>query len=724
MKLSCPAEPQYHHRPGVPLAAAGLSLALICLLSASIAQGAASNSVARVWNERALAAIRQDTPHPPGQARNYFAFSICMYDAWAAYDPVAVGFLYHGKHTAPNIASARSNALSYAVFRMMKERHAFSRTAAATLAADDALMTSLGYDLNDQSRDTNTPTGVGNTIYDVVSLWFTQDGANATNGLPYPQTNSPVNLPDYPVGDPRRYTYTNPALATDRPGIDDGFGQTVVDINRWQRLNVVNAVDQNGFPTSPVQPYLGVQWLYVRPYAMARVDATLPWIDPGPPPFYGGATHAKFVDEIVAVIRASSELDPNDGVMIDISPGVYGNNSLSFDGVYGGTNGLDTIYDGHGYTNNPVTGAPYAPNLVRRGDYVRALAEFWADGPNSETPPGHWNVVANDLADNPLLVKKIGGVGPVVDDLEWDVKMYFAINSAAHEAACSAWALKRYYDAYRPMSCVRFLGRLGQSSNPALPSYNPNGLPLVTNLIELVTLQSRASGRHPGLTVGKIALRAWPGETPQRAVPNGVKWIHADTWTTYQRSNFVVPAFPGYISGHSTFSRSAAEVLTGITGSKYFPGGFHSYTITNLLNEKGPTQPVSLTYATYYDAADGAGLSRIYGGIHPPIDNVGGRRVGEMAGKGVWEAVRKYFDGTIKDQPINLAFKKLNPTQGEVRYNTIRGMYYKLQATTNLNAPFVDVPGGTVLATEASLAITHSLTESNRFFRAVRTLTP
>src|SRR2546428_14175186 len=55
-------------------------------------QAAASNSIARVWNERALAAIRQDTPHPPGQARNYFSFSICMYDAWAAYDPVAVGY--------------------------------------------------------------------------------------------------------------------------------------------------------------------------------------------------------------------------------------------------------------------------------------------------------------------------------------------------------------------------------------------------------------------------------------------------------------------------------------------------------------------------------------------------------------------------------------------------------------------------------------------------------
>src|SRR5262245_41452274 len=110
-------------------------LALVALLWAGTldSHGAPSNSVARVWNERALAAIRSDTPHPPGQARNLFSFSICMYDAWAAYDPVAVGYVYRAKHTASNIAAARSNAISYAVFRMMKERHAYSRTAATTL---------------------------------------------------------------------------------------------------------------------------------------------------------------------------------------------------------------------------------------------------------------------------------------------------------------------------------------------------------------------------------------------------------------------------------------------------------------------------------------------------------------------------------------------------------------------------------------------------------------
>jgi hypothetical protein len=98
--------------------------------------------------------------------------------------------------------------------------------------------------------------------------------------------------------------------------------------------------------------------------------------------------------------------------------------------------------------------------------------------------------------------------------------------------------------------------------------------------------------------------------------------------------------------------------------------------------------------------------------------------VGEMTGKGVWEAARKYFDGSIKDSPINLAIKKLSSSQGEVRYNTLRGMYYKLQATTNLDQPFTDLPGGTVLALDSSLAATNALSGTGTLYRAVRTLTP
>src|SRR5215470_8988067 len=105
----------FNVKRGLPIPARLQAFFLILLAIGGTAidsRAAASNSIARVWNERAIAAIRADTPHPPGQARNYFSFSVCMYDAWAAYDPVAIGYVYRGKHTAPDIQSARSNAIS------------------------------------------------------------------------------------------------------------------------------------------------------------------------------------------------------------------------------------------------------------------------------------------------------------------------------------------------------------------------------------------------------------------------------------------------------------------------------------------------------------------------------------------------------------------------------------------------------------------------------------
>src|SRR5882757_10826844 len=125
-------------------------------------------SIARNWSERALESIRMDTPHPPAQARNLFSYSVCMYDAWAAYDTNAVGFIYRGKHTAPDVAAARREAISYAVYRMMVERLAYSRTATNQAIRNPDFMTALGCDPNNNSRDTYTPAGVGNSIYDAV----------------------------------------------------------------------------------------------------------------------------------------------------------------------------------------------------------------------------------------------------------------------------------------------------------------------------------------------------------------------------------------------------------------------------------------------------------------------------------------------------------------------------------------------------------------------------
>jgi len=186
----------------------------------------------------------------------------------------------------------------------------------------------------------------------------------------------------------------------------------------------------------------------------------------------------------------------------------------------------------------------------------------------------------------------------------------------------------------------------------------------------------------------------------------------------------VTPAFPGYISGHSTFSRSAAEVMTAFTGSKWFPHGLGSFTITKLIDEAGPTQPVTLQWASYYDGADQVGLSRIWGGIHPPVDDFVGRRVGSQVGKGAWELARKFFDGSVINSEVQLATHKLEGNNMELRFNAVRGLYYKIETSTNAAGPYTDGGNPGQVAFEASVAATNILGDGSKFFRISGSLSP
>ena len=336
----------------------------------------------------------------------------------------------------------------------------------------------------------------------------------------------------------------------------------------------------------------------------------------------------------VALLPTSLDVANND--FIDISPGVIGANAL-------GSN------NGRGRTTNPVTGRPYAPQNVRAGDFYRAIAEFWADGPKSETPPGHWNVIANSVSDVLAPDLRIGGSGAVVDRLQWDVKMYLALNGAVHDAAIAAWGLKGRYDGARPISMIRYMASRGQSTDPSLGVYNKEGLPLVPGLIELITTEKTAIGgpmRTLAGNEGKIAIRAWRPGFADTSAPR-VGWILGTTWMPYQLSTFVTPSFQGYISGHSTFSRAAAEVLTSMTGSEYFPGGLSERTITagTFKIENGPSADVVLQWASYYDAADQAGQSRLFGGIHVQADDFTGRILGSICGKDAWALAQRYYAG-------------------------------------------------------------------------------
>jgi hypothetical protein len=572
-------------------------------------------SVARRWDEALLGAIRRDVPAPTTHSRNLFHLSAAMWDAWAAYDPTADGYFVAERHEADDVRAAREAAISYAAYRLLLHRYSLATGVEKTFAELSSLMQALCYRIDYTSTEGDSPAALGNRIAAAVIAAGRQDGSHERQRYADP-TYKPVNEP----------------LVVKEPGT------TMHDATLWQPLALDRLVAQNGLPIpGSVQGYVGPQWGHVKGFAVEPSPRGLP-VDPGATGL-GVPEDAAFKRAALEVIRKSSELDPADGRTIDIGPGALGDNPL-------GTN------DGDGHDVNPVTRKPYAPDRVTRGDYGRVLAEFWADGPSSETPPGHWNVIANEVSDSPELARRREETGPA-DRLEWDVKLYFALNGAVHDAAIAAWGAKRVYETARPISMIRYMGSRGQSSDRRSPSYDPKGLPLVPGLVEVITRASSAPGQpHAALAdhVGEIAVRAWQGPPEDPARKADVGWILASRWMPYQRPTFVTPAFPGYVSGHSTFSRAAAEVLTAFTGSPYFPGGlFESrHPVASLSVERGPSREVVLQAATYFDAADQAGISRIYGGIHIPEDDFAGRRIGSLCGKQALALAQRYFDGSAR----------------------------------------------------------------------------
>ena len=443
---------------------------------------------------------------------------------------------------------------------------------------------------------------------------------------------------------------------------------TVLDLNRWQPLTLDLFIDQSGNPIPGETPeFLSPEWGQVTSWALTDADLTSytrngfeykVYHDPGEPALHdmnGLGTSDIYLDGHSMVALWSGMLDPTDGVMWDISPASIGNRDTypttleTYATLYDATNGGSPSL---GHSINPSTGSAYTLNMVPRGDYARVLAEFWADGPDSETPPGHWFTILNYVSDHPQLVKQFQGEGDVLDDLEWDVKVYLALGSAMHDCAVSSWGAKGWYDSSRPITAIRGMAELGQSTDSAANNYHPGGLPLIPGSIETVEAVDDLAGTL-GENVGKIKLWAWKGSSAINNVDTefaGVGWVLAEAWEPYQRPSFVSPPFAGYVSGHSTYSRAAAEVLTAFTGDAYFPGGMGTFLAPAnefLVFEDGPSVDVELQWATYRDASDECSLSRIYGGIHPYFDDVPGRLMGIEIGLDAYDRTVSFFgDGT------------------------------------------------------------------------------
>jgi hypothetical protein len=223
-------------------------------------------------------------------------------------------------------------------------------------------------------------------------------------------------------------------------------------------------------------------------------------------------------------------------------------------------------------------------------DEQKVIAEYWADGPRSELPPGHWNLFAQ-------FVSRRDHHGDRAHGLERDVKLFFALTNALADASCCAWDNKRAFNSVRPITAIRVLFR----------------------------------GRP---------VRAWAGPY------QGTKLIDGATWFPYQLPSFPTPPFPEYSSGHSTFSAAAAEILKRFTHSDRF-GARVTLPAGSSRVEPGtvPTGDVALSWPSFSDAADQAGISRRYGGIHFEQGDLDGRATGRIVARLAWERAERYWDG-------------------------------------------------------------------------------
>ena len=218
----------------------------------------------------------------------------------------------------------------------------------------------------------------------------------------------------------------------------------------------------------------------------------------------------------------------------------------------------------------------------------KLIVEYWADGPASEFPPGHWGLFAQFVSE-----RDNNSIGK-------DAKMFFAMHNASFDAGIVAWHLKRKFDGVRPITAVRFF-KQGQS------------------------------------------IVAWGG--PGRPV----EAIQGEKWMPYNPGSNPTPAFPGYVSGHSSFSSASATVLQLITGSDKFD--FKTTIPANFGRvEPGvPAVPTVITFKKFSDAVNEAGMSRLYGGIHFKDDNTAGQVIGTAAGQLAYDKARKLFNGSSDD---------------------------------------------------------------------------
>jgi hypothetical protein len=449
--------------------AARLALLAVALLVApSAAIHAAADTVALHWNAGALEAIRRSTLPPPAVARALAILHTCIYDAWAAFDPIAAGVHAHTKTGASGDDDV-ARAISHAAHR------ALTNLFPAQRPLFDELMAELGLDALDLSHPASL---VGVHAAQAGLDARAMDGANQSGGYADSTGYIPVNSPDL-----------------------------VVDPNRWQPLRM---------PDGSVQTYALPHWGLVRPFALTSADQFRP---PAPVAF----PHGLYWKQALEILHMSAQLT----------------------------------------------------------DRQKVIAGYWADGPRTETPPGHWCLFA-------AFVSRRDG-----HTLEQDVKLFFALANALMDAGIAVWEAKTHYDYVRPATAIRFL----------------------------------FAGRP---------VRAWAGPFL------GTRLIPGETWRSYVATPPFADYVSGHsafsaasaeiLRSYTGSDRFGAQVTIPTGGSPIEPGLV-------------PRTDVTLAWRTFSEAADEAGLSRRHGGIHFEAADLEARAMGRRVGALVWQKARSYFSG-------------------------------------------------------------------------------
>ncbi|HCT43795.1 MAG TPA: hypothetical protein DF699_01120, partial [Phycisphaerales bacterium] len=135
-----------------------------------------------MWSEALLDSIRHDLARPTVHARNLYHTSAAMWDAWAAFDAQADQVFHIEKMEAADAEAARNEAISYAMYRLLRHRFMLSPAAPFAFPEYDALMSDLGYDTSYTDTQAATPAALGNRIAQTIIDYGLNDGSNEQLG--------------------------------------------------------------------------------------------------------------------------------------------------------------------------------------------------------------------------------------------------------------------------------------------------------------------------------------------------------------------------------------------------------------------------------------------------------------------------------------------------------------------------------------------------------------